>query len=83
MAFFRFSQASSEEDMEQENLTTQITGPEQTFTISKSFQSDSLRVYYNGVRQTFDEVTVSSSTQFQLNFTPSSGDKLVVDFKPS
>lgn len=83
MAFFRYSIEGATEDMEQENLTSQINGVTSEFTISKSFNSASLRVYYNGIRQTGDEVTISSSTEFQLSFTPTSGDKLVVDFKPS
>ena len=84
MASFRFPTTSaSGEEMKQENLTSQINGSRTEFNISESFSSSSLRVYYNGVRQTSDEVTVTGSDSFSLSFTPTSGDKLLVDYTSS
>ena len=84
MASFRFPTTSaSGEEMKQENLTSQINGSRTEFNISESFSSSSLRVYYNGVRQTSDEVTVTGSDSFSLSFTPTSGDKLLVDYTAS
>lgn len=69
--------------MEQENLTSQINGSNNSFTVNVNFISSSLRVYYNGVRQTNDFFSITSDNQFQTTFTPSTGDKLEVDYIPS
>lgn len=84
MAFFIFSTTTTgTPDMEQENLTNQINGSSDTFTVSVNFISSSIRVYYNGVRQTDDNYSIISNNQFQLSFTPSTGDKLEIDYIPS
>ena len=80
MAFFRYSVTiSGDSDMTQENISTQCNGSRTTFTVNANFISTSLRVYYNGVRQT-GEFTVISDNQFSLSFTPDSGDLLEIDY---
>ena len=70
-------------DMSKENLTNQITGSSQQFTISQDIQSGSLRVYWNGIRQVeSDSFTVLTSTTFSTNFTPLSGETLIVEYIP-
>ena len=48
-------------DMTKENLTSQVDSERTQFQISGNYQTNSLRVYYNGVRQVqgehFTEVT--------------------------
>lgn len=84
MAAFIFSiSTTGTTDMEQENLTSQINGSNDTFTVSVNFVSDSLRVYYNGIRQTNDFFSITSNNQFQLTFTPITGDKLEIDYVAS
>ena len=66
--------------MKKEDLSGQINGIRQRFTVSVAFQASSIRVYYNGVRQSDDEVTVIDSLNFDLNFIPELGDDLTIDF---
>ena len=65
------------------NLTGQINGSTQTFTMPEAYQANSLRIYWNGLRQ-IGGVTYSetSSTQFQTTFTPETGDYLIIDYYP-
>ncbi len=69
--------------MKTANLTSQLDG-RTTFTLPESFKADSLRVYYNGVRET-TSVTEISNSQFQFDFTPETGAgvELIVDYVPS
>tara|TARA_R100001163_G_scaffold61175_1_gene50968 strand:+ start:134 stop:388 length:255 start_codon:yes stop_codon:yes gene_type:complete len=84
MAYFIFQTSTTgTTDMEQENLTSQINGSNDTFTVSVNFDSTSLRVYYNGIRQTNDFFSTISNNQFQLTFSPATGDKLEIDYIPS
>ena len=69
--------------LETENLTSQINGSRQTFTISRPFFSTRLYVYYNGVRQQVGyNITIASDTTFTCDFTPETGDTLFVDYSP-
>ena len=74
----------TQRDLKQVNLTSQIDGSAQTFTVSEAYQAGSLRVYWNGLRQIGGGVTYTetSSTQFQTSFTPESGDYLLIDYYP-
>ena len=71
----------SGEDLKQANLSSQINGSNQNFTIPESIKSGSLRVYWNGLRQvssnTYSELT---STTFSTTFTPVNGDFIVVEY---
>ena len=71
----------SGDELKQANLTSQINGSVQNFTIPESIKSGSLRVYWNGLRQvssnTYSELT---STTFSTTFTPVNGDFLIVEY---
>ena len=67
--------------MTKENLTSQLDSERTQFQISGNYQTNSLRVYYNGVRQVqgehFTEVTDQS---FSVSFTPQTGDFINVEY---
>lgn len=64
-----------------EDLTSQVNGSAQTFTLSKSYESGTLRVYLNGQRLGPSDFTEDSTTTFTLtSHTPSSPDEISVDF---
>ena len=69
--------------MDKENITNQIDSSTQTFGISTPYESGTIRLYWNGVRQivnvTFSEL---NSTQIYTNFIPQTGDYLVVEYIP-
>ena len=71
----------SGDELKQANLTSQINGSVQNFTIPESIKSGSLRVYWNGRREvssnTYSELT---STTFSTTFTPVNGDFLIVEY---
>ena len=81
MASFGFN-TSAGVTVLQEDLSNQVDGLTSIFTVSQGFQGISLRVYYNGQRQTA-QFTVLNSTQFQLNFTPLVGTTIDVDYTPA
>ena len=64
-----------------EILTPQINGITQTFTLTRPYVSASLRVYWNGQRQTVgDTITENNDTQFTTTFLATVGTELIVDF---
>jgi len=67
--------------MQQEDLSSQCDGSTQSFTVQEPFDSDSLRVYWNGVRQQIGEtITVTSLDTFTTTFTPGSDHYLFIDY---
>jgi hypothetical protein len=82
MAYFLFSSTtSSQSDMKQADLTSQISGSNQSFTLPESYVSGSLRVYWNGVRQVVGEsYSEHNATVFNTVFTPQNGDFITVDY---
>jgi hypothetical protein len=71
------------EAVNQADLTSQITGSTNVFTIPDSTTS-SIRVYFNGLRQVQGEnFTVTNSTTITLDFTPQTGDFLTIDYTPA
>ena len=81
--FVYINPTSTGEDMEKANLTSQITGSLDVFTIPESDIS-TIRLYYNGIRQTEGEnFTVNNSTTITLAFTPQIGDFLTIDYTPA
>ena len=84
---FRFAFINPEvgaSDMKKANLTSQINGERTGFTLPENYQSGSLRVYYNGIRQVVGEnFSEVNATTFNLDFTPQVGDLLEVDYIPS
>jgi hypothetical protein len=67
--------------MEKENITSQITGTNQVFGISKKYEAGTIVLYWNGIRQI---VSVSYSelndTQIYTNFVPAISDYLEVEY---
>ena len=81
MAFVFIFSGTGGGDMTKENLTSQVDSERTQFQISGNYQTNSLRVYYNGVRQVqgehFTEVTDQS---FSVSFTPQTGDFINVEY---
>lgn len=69
------------DDMTKADLSSQVDGSTQQFTVPEPYVSGSLRVYYNGLRQiqsvTYNENT---STTFSFTFTPLDGSKVEIDY---
>lgn len=84
MSGFIYSNPTEADQMKKADLTNQVTGSTAVFTVPEIYETGSLRVYYNGVRQiedtTFSETT---STTFTLTFTPVLGDYISIDYKPN
>jgi hypothetical protein len=78
MARLLYSDGISE--LLQFDITDQIDGITQSFNTSSSMNQDSLRVYYNGIRQSPDDISFNSSTSFSLSFVPQIGDYLFIDY---
>ncbi len=78
MARLLYSDGISE--LLQFDISDQIDGITQSFNTSSSMNQDSLRVYYNGIRQSPDDISFNSSTSFSLSFTPQIGDFLFIDY---
>ena len=67
--------------MQQENISDQCDGSTTSFTVQEAFDGDTIRVYWNGIRQQLGEtITVTSSTTFTTTFTPDVGDYLFIDY---
>jgi len=66
-----------------DDLSTQIDGVSQTFVTSTTFNTDSLVVYFNGVRQrTGVEITILNARTFTTQFLPVTGTTLVAVYLP-
>ena len=66
-----------------DDVSTQINGVTQTFVTAKAFNTDSLVIYYNGVRQrTGVEITVVDARTFTTSFVPETGTVLVAVYQP-
>ena len=78
MARLLYSDGISE--LLQFDISDQIDGITQSFNTSSSMNQDSLRVYYNGIRQSPDDISFNSSTSFSLSFMPQVGDFLFIDY---
>jgi hypothetical protein len=85
MAHFNFGTGQgSSTASKQIDLSAQCNGINQTFTVSENFVASSLRVYWNGIRQTpATGVSVESASTFSTTFTPESSDSLIIDYIPS
>jgi len=67
--------------MQQQNISDQCDGSTTSFTVQEAFDGDTIRVYWNGIRQQLGEtITVTSSTTFTTTFTPDVGDHLFIDY---
>ena len=63
-----------------QDFSSELNGSKTSFVISESFTSNSVRVYYNGVRQGGSSVTETASG-FTISFAaPQSGESLIADY---
>ena len=71
-------------DMKQADLTSQVNGERNVFTLPETYETGTVRVYLNGLRQVkSDHFTEPNQTQITLLFTPQTGDFLTVDYIPA
>jgi hypothetical protein len=78
---FVFITGGAVADMKKADLTSQVNGSRTVFTVPSSYQANSLRVYYNGVRQeSGNGYSETSSTTFTLAFTPENGETISIDY---
>ena len=63
------------------SLEAQINGSLSTFTVPAHKQG-SLRVYWNGVRQTVGSEVTDNGTSITTTFIPQPGDALIIDYQP-
>lgn len=69
--------------MKQADLTSQVNGERNVFTVPENYQTGTIRVYYNGLRQVKnDHFTEPNQNQVTLLFTPQTGDFITVDYIP-
>ena len=67
-----------------EDLSSQANGANTTFTVSQTYESNSMRVYWNGQRQIQGETFTETSTNtFQTTFTPASDGAISVEYYPA
>ena len=65
------------------NLADQIGSDNQSFDIGKPYKTGSLRVYWNGIRQTTGTtITEQTGRIFTTQFVAHPGDSLIVDYQP-
>jgi hypothetical protein len=65
------------------DLTSQIGSSNRLFQLGQVYKTGTLKVYWNGIRQTSGvNLTETSSQSFTTVFTPNPGDSLVVDYMP-
>lgn len=71
------------DNMKQADLTSQVNGERNVFTVPENYQTGTIRVYYNGLRQVKnDHFTEPNQNQVTLLFTPQTGDFITVDYIP-
>ena len=63
------------------DISDQANGARTTFTV-ESYESGTLKVYWNGQRQSDQTITELKSTTFSTSFVPQVGHVLLVDYTP-
>ncbi len=69
-----------------EILTSQIDGLTDSFTTSFNYVAGTLKIYVGGIRQSPGislDYTETGANSFQLNYTPISGEVMIVDYTKS
>lgn len=74
--------SDSTTDSRTDNLVSQINGSNQTFATTQSYESGTLKVYWNGQRQHDLTITELTATTFRTSFIPIIGNAIIVDYKP-
>jgi len=67
-------------NLEHEDISSQCNGSQQSFTVSKPYQTGTLQVYWNGLLQLSSDITEVSTYVFSTTFIPTANDNLVVIF---
>ena len=62
------------------DLSAQIDGSNTDFTTTEAFESGSLSVFWNGLRQSANEITELTSSTFRISTAPQSGGSVVVQY---
>jgi hypothetical protein len=78
-----FGGSGAGQKLEIENISDQANGSRQIFTLSNDYESGSLRVYWNGIRQSGNEITEITSATFQTSFQAAGSSSLIVEFYKS
>tara|TARA_Y100001973_G_C5194750_1_gene333429 strand:+ start:1391 stop:1660 length:270 start_codon:yes stop_codon:yes gene_type:complete len=69
--------------LQEEDVSSQINGVTQTFVTASAFDTTSIVIYWNGVRQrTGVEITVVNAKTFTTQFIAPNGSTLVAVYKP-
>lgn len=75
---------SSDNRVYGEDLSSQLDGTTTELTISQSYQSQSIALFYNGLRQSSNEFNETSSTTITLTISaPDSGESIIIDYNPT
>jgi hypothetical protein len=78
---FVFISGGAGAEMKKADLSSQIDGNTTTFNVPVSYQANSLRVYYNGIRQeSGNGYSEASATTFTTTFTPQVGETISIDY---
>ena len=75
--------SSGGDKLKTNDLSSQINGSNTDFTTTEAFESGSLSVFWNGLRQSANEITELSSSSFRISTAPQSGGSIVVQFYPN
>jgi hypothetical protein len=51
-----------------------------SFATANNYQSGGLVLYYNGVRQNSSHIIETGASSFDLDFTPLTGEELIIDY---
>ena len=63
-----------------QDFSAELNGTKTSFVISESFTTNSIRVYYNGIRQSGSAVT-ETANGFTISFdAPLAGESLIADY---
>lgn len=65
-----------------EDISSQADGSRQLFTLSRPYETGTLKVYWNGQRQSDRTITEINSTTFRTSFVPNDSTMLLVDYIP-
>ena len=74
------SSSSGGNKLKTNDLSSQINGSNTDFTTTEPFESGSLSVFWNGLRQSANEITELTSSSFPISTAPQSGGSVVVQY---
>ena len=77
------SSSGGGDKLKMNDLSSQINGSNTDFSTSEAFESGSLSVFWNGLRQSANEITELTSSSFRIATAPQSGGSVVVQFYPN